>query len=145
MRRSPSWTLHLTLCSDVLVEGIRILTNDTDTPYAPANADGIDLDSCDGVVVRDSTFFTHDDGIALKSGKDWFGRHVGRPSQNILIEDCTSSSPDGAIVFGSEMSGGIRNVTVRRHRVLDSGMGLWIKSMVRSVFPLTPSCPSFPV
>jgi hypothetical protein len=36
-------------------------------------------------------------------GEPRFGRHVGRPTQNVLIEGCTSSSPDGAIVFGSEV------------------------------------------
>ena len=134
VRRSPSWTLHLTFCSDVLVERILVQTNDSQTDggnalFTPANADGLDIDSCENVIVRDSVFHTHDDGIALKSGKDWFGRHVGRPTQNVLIEGCTSSSPDGAIVFGSEMSGGIKNVTVRNHTVVNAGMGLWIKSM----------------
>ena len=134
VRRSPSWTLHLTFCSDVLVDSIRIQTNDSkadggNAAFEPANADGLDIDSCRDVVVRNSTFYTHDDGIALKSGKDWFGRHVGRPTENVLIENCVSSSPDGAIVFGSEMSGGLRNITVRNHRAIRSGMGLWIKSM----------------
>jgi polygalacturonase len=39
--------------------------------------------------VRNSTFYTHDDGIALKSGKDWFGRHVGRPTENVLVRKKT--------------------------------------------------------
>jgi polygalacturonase len=32
------------------------------------NNDGVDFESCTGVVVRNSTFFTGDDGIVLASG-----------------------------------------------------------------------------
>jgi polygalacturonase len=71
----------------VLVERLVVQTNDSvgasggNSSVEPANADGIDLDSCANVVLRDSVFYTNDDSIALKSGKDWFGRAVGVATQ----------------------------------------------------------------
>ena len=92
-------------------------------------ADGLDIDSSSVVTVRDSDFFAHDDGIALKSGKDWWGRHVGRATENILIENVRSHSFVGAaLAIGSETSGGIRNITVRHFEVDDTELGLSIKT-----------------
>ena len=65
--------------------------------------DGLDIDSSTAVTVRNSDFFAHDDGIALKSGKDWWGRHVGMPTQNILIENVRSHSFVGAAAFGGPL------------------------------------------
>ena len=45
-----------------------------------ANADGIDIDACQGVLVEDSYFSVADDAICVKSGIDWFGRCYPFPS-----------------------------------------------------------------
>jgi polygalacturonase len=137
--RSPAWTVRLSYCQGVLVDSVRVITNDTargamhsgqpPAQFQPANTDAIDLDSCSNVHVRNSVFVAHDDGIALKSGKDWWGRHVGKPTQNVLVEDCFSSSFVGAaFAIGSETSGGIRNVTVRGLRSHHTELGLSIKT-----------------
>lgn len=92
-------------------------------------ADGLDIDSSTAVTVQDSDFFAHDDGIALKSGKDWWGRHIGKSTANILIENVRSHSFVGAaLAIGSETSGGIRNVTVRHFTVAGTELGLSIKT-----------------
>ncbi|MDW6065861.1 glycosyl hydrolase family 28 protein [Streptomyces sp. FXJ1.4098] len=52
------------------------------------NGDGCDPDSCENVVIRRVTFATHDDCVAIKSGRDQDGWRVGVPSRNVLIEDC---------------------------------------------------------
>lgn len=89
----------------------------------------LDLDSSKNVVIRNSAFFAHDDGIAIKSGKDWWGRDIHKPSENILIENVSSSSFVGAsFAVGSETSGGIRNITVRDLRSAGTELGLSIKS-----------------
>lgn len=181
VRRSPSWTVHLTFCDAVVVDRLFVQTNDSkadggNSTYPPANADGLDLDSCSNVVVRaiphpplplclpsppsspplsslfqspqsppsrsvslppphlipskvrDSVFYTHDDSIAFKSGKDWFGRAVGAPTENVTVTGCTVQSNDGGIVVGSEMSGGIRDVLVQDLTCLGGAFCLWIKS-----------------
>lgn len=54
--------------------------------------------------------------IAIKSGWDCFGRAFGMPSRNILIRNVTAvltGDDDAAgVAIGSEMSGGVVNVTI---------------------------------
>ena len=52
---------------------------------------------------------TGDDCIAVKSGRDWFGRTFGRPSRNITVRDSTFGTGHG-ISIGSAMSGGVYDV-----------------------------------
>ena len=62
------------------------------------------------VVIRDCTFDTGDDCIAIKAGKNADGRRVHTPSEDIVIEDCRMRDGHGGVTMGSEMTGGIRNV-----------------------------------
>ena len=63
-------------------------------------------------VPRNCTINNSDDNIAIKSGYNEGGRTFGRPSANILVEDCIFGYGDG-VAIGSETSGGVFNVTVR--------------------------------
>ena len=54
---------------------------------------------------------TGDDAIAVKSGWDRPGINFARPSYNILVRDSYLSTGANAFCMGSEMSGGIYNVT----------------------------------
>ena len=58
-----------------------------------------------------------DDGIAIKSGLNAAGIAVGIPSANIFIRNVTTHGR-GGIAIGSEMSGGVKNVTMRDIRLL---------------------------
>eukprot|EP01047_Picozoa_sp_COSAG01_P029800 COSAG01_NODE_2057_length_8526_cov_21.248576_6_plen_125_part_00 len=51
-----------------------------------------------------------DDAIAVKSGWNYAGYTMNMSSENILARNC-SSNGRGGYTIGSEMSGGIRNVT----------------------------------
>jgi polygalacturonase len=83
------------------------------------NADGIDLDACQRVLVENSYFSVTDDAICVKSGLDWYGRTYGRPTRDVLVRNCEIAAGAGPTI-GSEMSGGVRNVTfeVRRKDTL---------------------------
>ena len=67
---------------------------------------------------------TGDDGIAIKSGWDEYGYEYGVPSEN---RDCVMT-PCAALAIGSEMSGGVRNVSVSDCFLHDSTAGIHIKS-----------------
>lgn len=114
VRNPPAWCIHLMFCTDVLVEGITVCTKYDvhGKAYDVVNADGIDPDSCRDVIIRDCIIESEDDCIALKSGRDAWGREIGVPTENVLIERCTFRYGFG-VAMGSEMSGGIRRVTVR--------------------------------
>ncbi len=115
IRQSPSWGLHIIYCKNVLLENIEIHTkyDENGNQYKGIyNGDGIDIDSCSDVVIRDSLIASQDDCIAVKSGRDAEGRRVGIPSENVIIENCVFKSGFGAAI-GSEMSGGVKDVFVR--------------------------------
>ncbi len=115
VRQSPAWCLHLINCTDVKIDGVKIYTkyDEHGRRYEDIfNGDGIDCDSCRNVFITNSLIASQDDCIAIKSGKDAEGRAAAMISENIHISNCRFESGFGVAV-GSEMSGGVRNVTVR--------------------------------
>ena len=113
-RQSPAWCLHLVYCEQVEIEDVQIHTkyDESGEAYGIYNCDGIDVDSCQDVVIRGCLISSQDDGIAVKSGRDEEGRRAGIPSRHILIENCTFPSGFG-VAMGSEMSGGVEDVRVQ--------------------------------
>jgi polygalacturonase len=103
---SPFWHLNPNLCKNVIVDGLTISSSGP-------NTDGCDPESCDGVVVRNVTYDTGDDCMAIKSGRDADGRRVNVPCQNIVVENCNFANGHGGITIGSEMTGGVQNVYAR--------------------------------
>lgn len=121
--RSPMWEIHPVLCTNVLVEDVHVDT------YGPNN-DGFDPESCTDVVVRRSRFDVGDDAIAIKSGREEDGERVGVPTRNVVIEDCVMTTRYGAFTIGSELTGGVSDVYVRRCTIGSPELyyGLYIKS-----------------
>ncbi len=132
---SPAWTTHFLLCTDVTVKGMKVKN-----AWWSANTDAIDLESCSNVLVADCIFDTGDDGITLKSGRDEYGRKRGKPTQNVLIKNCTVYHSHGGFVVGSEMSGGVKNIYVSDCNFIGSDIGLRFKTvrgrggMVENIF-----------
>nr|XP_010917443.1 probable polygalacturonase [Elaeis guineensis] len=125
LRDSPFWTLHPFDCKNVTVTNVTILAPVTGAP----NTDGIDPDSCEDVVIENCYICVGDDGVAIKSGWDQYGIAYGRPSTNILIRNLTVRSVVSAgVSIGSEMSGGVSNVTVEDLNIWESRRGIRIKT-----------------
>jgi DNA sulfur modification protein DndE len=122
-QNSPAWNIHPLLCKHLTVENITVKN-----PWFAQNGDGIDIESCEYVSVRNSHFDVGDDGICLKSGKDAEGRKRGRPSAHILIENCVVFHGHGGVVVGSEMSGGVHDLFVRNCQFLGTDVGLRFKT-----------------
>ena len=108
IRNESSWGLFVLYSRKVEIRDFVVRAEH----YIPS-ADGIDIDSCDGVHIIGADIDDNDDCIAIKSGKDEDGRRVNRPAENILIEKCIFRYGHGGVTMGSEMSGGIRNVEIR--------------------------------
>ena len=108
MVNQASWCLHILYTNGFTVEGTDIRALE----YIPSS-DGIDIDSSTDVLITSTRIEAHDDCISIKSGRDADGRRVARPSENILIENCHFAYGHGGVAIGSEISGDIRNVTVR--------------------------------
>lgn len=120
---SPAWSLHPLLCSDLTVRGVTVRN-----PWYAQNGDGLDVESCDRVLVEDSDFDVGDDAICLKSGRDEEGRRRGRPTSNVLVRRCRVLHGHGGFVVGSEMSGGVRDVRVEDCVFSGTDVGLRFKS-----------------
>lgn len=99
----PFWTVHPVLSRNVILRNLRI---DSTT----GNNDGCDPDSCTDVLIEGCYFHTGDDGIAIKSGRDQDGWTVGRPTENVVVRNCTFAGRLYGLAIGSEISGGVRNV-----------------------------------
>ncbi|KAL5752158.1 hypothetical protein ACOSP7_022336 [Xanthoceras sorbifolium] len=123
-RNSPFWTIHPVYCSNVVIRGMTILA-----PLNAPNTDGIDPDSCTNVCIEDCYIESGDDLVAVKSGWDHYGITMARPSSNIMVRRVSGTTPTcSGVGIGSEMSGGIFNVTVDQLHVWDSAAGVRIKT-----------------
>lgn len=120
---SPSWNIHPLQCENLVIDGIFARN-----PAYAQNGDGIDVESCKNVLLVNSTFDVGDDGICIKSGKDEEGRKRGMPSENIIVDNCKVFQGHGGFVVGSEMSGGVRNISVNNCQFLGTDVGLRFKS-----------------
>jgi polygalacturonase len=78
------------------------------------NTDGVNLDSCRDAVVEHLYINNSDDGVCMKSGLDGYGMNLAIPTEDVLVRNvsCDPASRCG-FAIGSEMSGGVRNVTFR--------------------------------
>lgn len=121
---SPFWTIHPVYCSNVVIKDMTILA-----PLNAPNTDGIDPDSSTNVCIEDCYIESGDDLVAVKSGWDQYGILMARPSSNIIIRRVSGTTPTcSGVGIGSEMSGGISNVTVENLYVRDSAAGVRIKT-----------------
>lgn len=118
---SPMWLLHPIYSDDIVVRGVRFIS---DGP----NGDGIDIDSCRNVRISDCFFTTGDDCIVIKSGRDNDGRRTARPTEYVTITNCVMYKGHGAVVIGSETSGGIRNITASNCIAKGTDRGIRIKT-----------------
>lgn len=122
-QNSPSWTIHPFYSEDV-----SILDVDVESPKISPNTDGIDPEGCSGVRIIGCRISTGDDCIALKSGKRAMAEKHRRPAEHHTIRNCLMQFGHGAVVFGSEMSGGIRDIEVSQCYFRNTDRGLRIKT-----------------
>ncbi|HLX68394.1 MAG TPA: glycosyl hydrolase family 28 protein [Verrucomicrobiae bacterium] len=114
-----NWATHPTFCSDVRIKGVQIT----------GDRDGIDVDSCSKVRIEDCEIDTGDDCISLKSGRGLDGARIHKPTEDVLISNCTLHGRHFAGVgIGSETSGGIRDVRIEHCEMDCRTFGIYIKT-----------------
>lgn len=99
LRNSAFWMQHYLGCEDVLIDGISIWN------HSNKNNDMMDIDGCKNVTITNVKGDSDDDGLTLKSTSKLI-------SENIVISNCVFSSHCNGLKFGTESTGGFRNVTV---------------------------------
>jgi polygalacturonase len=123
LHNSPFWNNHFFDCDGVHVRGVNIVA-----PDESPNTDGFDPDSSTNVLIESSWYQGGDDCVAVKSGWDCFGVEYGKPSVNITIRNMSCHGPLAGIAIGSEMSGGVENVTVSNCHFTKSNQPAHIKT-----------------
>ena len=114
---SQFWNLHLYRCRDVTVRKASFRVPD-DYHQAPSS-DGIDVDSCQDVLIDGCVFSVTDDCVALKGSK---GPRAAEdrdspPVERVRVTGCEFRRGHAAVTLGSEATL-VRDVTVERCRVL---------------------------
>lgn len=120
---SPGWNIHPLMCQDMIIKNINIRN-----PWYAQNGDGLDLESCKNVLLKDCSLDVGDDAICIKSGRDKEGRDRGMPTENVIVNNCRVYHGHGGFVIGSEMSGGARNIWVDKCQFIGTDCGLRFKS-----------------
>ncbi len=106
---SPFWCIHLLKSKSITLRGLKYNAHNY-------NNDGIDPEYSSDILIENIQFDNADDNVAIKSGRDDEGRsNSNTPSKNIVIQNCEFKGLH-AIVIGSEMSAGVRNVYVENSK-----------------------------
>lgn len=121
-QNSPFWTINPAFCDNVTIDNVTIFN-----PYSP-NTDGINPTSCKNVHISNCHISVGDDCITIKSGRDADGRKYAKPTENVTITNCTMLNGHGGVVIGSEMSGGIKKVTITNCVFDGTDRGIRIKA-----------------
>ena len=122
-RNSPSWNFHPFFSKNLGFYGIKVEARG-DSP----NTDGLNPECCNGVEIIGCKFSVGDDCIAIKSGKIDIGREYKTPSENITVRNCLMELGHGGVVLGSEISGGIKSLSVTKCIFSGTERGLRIKT-----------------
>ena len=120
---SPAWQLHPYYSRHVAFYDVLI-----SAPKVSPNTDAIDPESCDDVDIIGCRFSVGDDCIAIKSGRISLGATLNRPADEHTIRNCLMDFGHGAVVLGSEIGAGVRNLSVSQCYFRGTDRGLRIKS-----------------
>jgi hypothetical protein len=101
MRDSPCWMQNYLNCEDLLIDGIHVENQ------VNHNNDGLDIDGCRRVIVRNCFINAEDDALCFKGASQ-------RPTENVLVENSQFYSTCNAIKFGTDSQGDFRNILVRK-------------------------------
>ena len=137
LRNSAFWTLRPVYCSNVWFHDMTVTTPwcGGDEPGGPGgpNTDGIDVDSCEDVMIERCHISVGDDHVTVLAGAGASGLAAALPSRNVTVRDNVLGTGMGLSV-GSSVSGGVSGVLFTRNvmteRKQDWGIGSHLKTRV---------------
>lgn len=108
LKDTPMWVQHYLACEDVRIENVTVRSR-----IPRRNGDGIDIDSCERVIITGCNIDCQDDAICLKSTS-------GKVCRDIVISDCVITTHCNAFKCGTESIGGFENVTLTNCTIFDT-------------------------
>jgi len=107
LKNSPMWMQHYLACDDVSINGVTVRS------VVNNNNDGINIDSCERVVISDCNIRSGDDAIVLKSTS-------ARVCRNVTVSNCVLSTRCNALKMGTESNGGFENIVMTGCSIYDT-------------------------
>ncbi len=107
-----AWTLNFFQSRNAVVEGVTIRCRD----LKMHNNDGINIDSCENVRVRNCDVASGDDALVIKSTSR------ALPSRDIQATHCRLSTRTNAIKLGTESIGGFEHISITDCRITNTRM-----------------------
>ncbi len=121
----PFWIIHPMKSKNVIIDGVTI------TSHGPNN-DGCDPEYSKNVLIKNCSFNTGDDCIAIKAGRDADGRRVAIKSENIIVQNCKMFDGHGGVTIGSEISAGVSTVFVENCQMSSPNLDIAIRVKTNS-------------
>lgn len=100
LRNAGAWMQNYVGCKNMIFDGMKVIN------HANYNNDGLDIDGCRNVIIRNCFINAEDDALCFKGA-------AGRVTGNILIENCTFVSTCNALKIGTDTQGSFRNIIAR--------------------------------
>lgn len=107
---SSSWTVYLRCCEDVSLDSVKILND-----VRWINCDGLDLDACRNVTVRNSRILSGDDGLVLRAIPR--GSPDDLVLENVRVENCDIESGCQCVRLGLSSDRIVRNCTLKNLKI----------------------------
>jgi polygalacturonase len=107
-----AWTNVFFQCEHVAVENVTIRSR----TKGLANTDGIDIDSSQGVTIRNCDIQSGDDSLCLKTTSP-------KPCSDITISGCTLATHTSTIKIGTESLGDFEHINISNCKVTEAGFG----------------------
>ncbi len=104
LRNAACWMENYFNCDNVLLERLTVRNQ------ANYNNDGIDIDGCRDVVIRDCDVTSGDDALCFKGASE-------RNTERVLVENCKLYSSCNALKVGTDTQGDFRRVFVRNCQI----------------------------
>ncbi|MCX7987295.1 MAG: glycosyl hydrolase family 28 protein [Bacteroidales bacterium] len=123
--KSPFWSLHFADCDGVIATGLKIWGS-----LVVPNNDGIDITSCNNVIVSDCDIRTGDDAIVITG----YAYHFELPgyynlrhaSENIVVTNCNLQSRSSGIRVGFQDQNSVKNIHFSNINITNSNRGIGI-------------------
>jgi polygalacturonase len=115
MKGPAAWTMHFFECTNAWAESVNIHSRGL------SNNDGIDVDCCDGVMIKNCNIDSGDDAICFKTTGS-------KPCKNIEVLGCKINTNQGAFKIGTESFGDFENINIHNCKV-DTTKGIKVFSV----------------
>ncbi|NHA02317.1 glycoside hydrolase family 28 protein [Mucilaginibacter sp. HC2] len=108
---SAAWTSHYFQCKQVSIKNVKIVSRGV------AHNDGMDIDGCQDVIIKDCDVISGDDALCFKTTSSKMA------CKNIVISGLRLKSGQGAIKIGTESMAPFENISISQCYIYDTANG----------------------